>query len=165
MSSKLSLPPQPGTSRSKPIEVVGNASSSATQAQASSSAAQDGRQKSVAFSSYDLPSPEYPDLEPQLSSYHSQCRDIDTSSSKGKGRQNDTVEGKAVKADEEELNDGEGFITRPKQTAIGPHGTKGVVEGWCTHPDMVIIRYGPRNTPIYKWRRGKASQEEKSQAP
>ena len=70
-----------------------------------------------------------------------------------------------LNANDRDINDGEGCIARPKQAVKDPYGTKGVIEGWCTNPDMIIIPYGPKNTPIYRGRRSKASQQEKEESP
>ncbi len=64
----------------------------------------------------------------------------------------------------DELDDGYGIITPPRQAPKGPSGEDGVLEAYCLKPDMAIMRYGPRNAPIYRWRRGPVPQDGRDKA-
>lgn len=64
----------------------------------------------------------------------------------------------------DELDDGHGIITPPRSAPKGPSGEAGVLEAYSLKPDMAIMRYGPRNAPIYRWRRGPVPQDGREKA-
>ena len=67
--------------------------------------------------------------------------------------------------EDDEIGDEDGVITPRRAVPKGPLRQPGEFEAWSKKPDMEIIRYGPQNAPMFRWRQGTIDDREKENRP